>query len=64
MLAQMVTKFVGRFEILKGTRSVIRLDHACCAFSGDVIRRLCCEVQEGFLDDPDFAPHWYVNSLS
>lgn len=58
MLAAVVTKLLGRFEALKGKGAVIRLDHAFFAFSGDVIRRVCCDVQEDFLDDPNFAPEW------
>lgn len=40
VLAEVVEKFVGRMEALKGSNSVIRLDHA---FSGDVIGMICWE---------------------
>lgn len=57
-IAEVVGKLVGRFEALKGTRTVIRLDHAFTAFSGDIIGELCCENRKSFLDDPNFAPQW------
>lgn len=60
MLGDLAQKLVGRFEALKGSHAVVRLDHVFVAFSGDVIRRLCCEEQNDFLDDPNFASDWYV----
>lgn len=59
ILAEVVEKFAGRLEALKGTESVVRLDHACSAFSGDVIRQICWDDKAKFLDDPNFAPEWY-----
>lgn len=60
MLGQVVAKLAARFEALKGTNSVVRLDHAFSAFSGDVIGRICWDEQEEFLDDAEFAPEWYA----
>ena len=62
MLAEVVGKLERRFEALKGTGTVIRLDHAFHAFSGDVIFQICCEEQATFLEDPEFAPEWLVTS--
>ena len=59
ILAEVVEKFAGRLEALKGTESVVRLDHACLAFSGDVIGQICWDDKEKFLDDPNFAPEWH-----
>lgn len=59
MLAEVGGKFVARLNALKGTNSVIRLDHAFSAFSGDIIGRICWENNTEFLDDPHFAPEWY-----
>ena len=59
ILAEVVEKFAGRLESLKGTGTVIRFDHACSAFSGDVIGQICWNNKEQFLDDPNFAPEWY-----
>ena len=58
MLAEVVGKLAGRIEALKGTHSVIRLDHAFSAFSGDIIGRICWEGEKESLDDPNFAPEW------
>lgn len=60
MLADVVKKLEDRLQALKGTYKVIRLDHAFSAFSGDIIGSICWEKQEQFLDDPEFAPEWYV----
>ncbi|KAL8766268.1 MAG: hypothetical protein Q9194_006310 [Teloschistes cf. exilis] len=60
MLAEVVDKLAGRIEGLKGTPTVVRLDHVFSAFAGDVVGRICWEDKEEFLDDPDFAPEWYV----
>ena len=60
MIIQMVEKLVARLEAMKGSKSVVRLDHALTALTGDVIRQFCCEDGEYFLDDADFVPWWYV----
>lgn len=59
ILAEVVEKFAGRLEALEGTGSVVRLDHACSAFAGDVIGQICWDDREMFLDDPNFAPEWH-----
>ncbi|KAL8720262.1 MAG: hypothetical protein Q9225_002860 [Loekoesia sp. 1 TL-2023] len=58
MLAEVVEKLASRIEAFRGTHSVIRLDHAFSAFSGDIIGRICWEDKKEFLDDPAFAPEW------
>ena len=56
-VAQLCEKLIiGRFERLKGTGKVVRLDHAFTAFSGDVISRLCIDDPPNLVDDPEFAP--------
>ena len=60
----MADKFSHRLEEYKGTNSVIRLDHACSAFSGDVMRHMCFEDGERFLDDSNFAPEWLYATIS
>lgn len=63
MLADVALKLESRFRELEGKNKVIRLDHAFSAFSADIIRRICLdtgESEDGFLDDPDFAPDWYA----
>lgn len=60
MVAELCEKLIiGRFEGLKGTGKVVRLDHAFTAFSGDVISRLCIDDPPNFVDSPEFAPGWF-----
>ncbi|TVY39771.1 Cytochrome P450 monooxygenase [Lachnellula occidentalis] len=54
-----VRKLEKRFDAVKGTGTVVRLDYAFTAYTGDVIGKVCCEDREEFLEDPDFAPYWY-----
>jgi hypothetical protein len=61
MLGEVALKLESRLKDLAGTGTVIRLDHALSAFSGDVISRICLGKNntEEFLDDTNFAPYWY-----
>jgi hypothetical protein len=62
MFAKVALHLETRFRDLKGSNTIVRLDHAFAAFSGDIIGRICLEDGETggrFLDDPDFAPDWY-----
>lgn len=63
VLAKVVEKFAGRLEALKDTNSIIRFDHACYAFAGDVMGQICFEDGEKFLDDPNFAPEWLYEAI-
>jgi hypothetical protein len=65
VLGDVALKLESRLQELSGTRTVIRLDHALSAFSGDVISRICLgdKNTNEFLDDPDFAPYWQVITL-
>lgn len=58
-IVEEVKKMDHRLQSLKGSNRVIRLDHVFSAFAGDVIGKICCESPPNFIDDPDFAPHWY-----
>ena len=58
-IAEEVKKMERGLQSLQGSNRVIRLDHVFSAFSGDVIGKICCESPPNFIDDPDFAPHWY-----
>ncbi|RAK82730.1 cytochrome P450 [Aspergillus fijiensis CBS 313.89] len=62
MLAEVALKLEARLREYEGTHTVIRLDHAFSAFSGDIIGRICLDREDAgneFLDDPLFAPDWY-----
>ncbi|KAK6850707.1 cytochrome P450 [Apiospora arundinis] len=63
MLAECTFHLESRFRDLQGTQTITNLDHAFCAYSGDIIRRICLgddDTEGRFLDDPRFAPYWYV----
>ena len=60
LLAETIEKLDSRFAQAKGTGSVIRLDHAFFAMSGDVVGKLCWAEKEDFLDEPNFSPGWLV----
>jgi hypothetical protein len=60
MLGEFVKKLESRLNSLSGTRTVIRLDHAFFALSGDIMAKICFDSGKGYLDDEDFAPEWLV----
>lgn len=47
-----------RFRELKGSGTVIRLDHVFSSYAGDVIGKVCCETPTNFMKHPDFSPDW------
>ncbi|KAK8015085.1 cytochrome P450 [Apiospora arundinis] len=62
MLAECTFHLESRFRDLQGTQTITNLDHAFCAYSGDIIRRICLgddDTEGRFLDDPRFAPYCY-----
>jgi hypothetical protein len=60
MLAELTEKLNKRFDDVKGTGKVIRLDHALTSYSGDVIQRLCIDHPPNTLiEDGEFSPWWY-----
>ncbi|KAE8311594.1 cytochrome P450 [Aspergillus transmontanensis] len=62
VLVEMALKLESRLRQYEGKHTVITLDHAFSAFSGDTIRRVCFskdDVGDLFMDHPDFTPDWY-----
>ncbi|KAF2866147.1 cytochrome P450 [Massariosphaeria phaeospora] len=59
MVAGVANRLVKRFEAVKGTGQVMRLDHAFVALSGDVIGRICCDNHTDMVDEEDFGVDWY-----
>ncbi|EGE08994.1 trichodiene oxygenase [Trichophyton equinum CBS 127.97] len=62
MLAEVALKLESRIRALEGTNTVIRLDHAFSAFSGDIIGKICLDSgdeSKTFLSHPTFNPEWY-----
>lgn len=54
----------SKLQALKGTREVVRLDHAASAFTGDIMGHFACGEHPHFLDGPGFTPEWQVLSQS
>ncbi|KAL8745625.1 MAG: hypothetical protein Q9190_002256 [Brigantiaea leucoxantha] len=48
-----------RMDGLKGSKSVIRLDHVFSAFAGDVIGRICCETPPNMMNEASFGLQWH-----
>ncbi|KAK8137602.1 hypothetical protein PG984_003095 [Apiospora sp. TS-2023a] len=49
----------SRLDGLKGSKSVINLDHVFYAFTGDVIGGLCCDSPPSMMKKSDFGKDWY-----
>lgn len=45
---------------LQGTGSVIHMDHALAAITGDIIVQLSVGTAPGLTNDPEFSPEWWV----
>lgn len=56
-------KLADRFEALKGSGYVIRVNDAFSSFAGDVMSKVCCESSTDFLEEKNFSPQWYVHIL-
>ncbi|KAK4206663.1 putative cytochrome P450, putative EED11494.1 cytochrome P450 [Rhypophila decipiens] len=48
-----------RLESMKGSKTVIRLDHVFSAFAGDVIGKICCETPPSMMKNPEFGKEWH-----
>lgn len=61
---EMSLKLESRLRQYEGKHTVITLDHAFSAFSGDIIRRVCFNKDDFgdlFMDHPDFSPDWWLS---
>ena len=59
MVADVAVRFARRLESYRGTRQVIRLDHAYVALSADVVGNICFENTSSMIDAPSFGVEWY-----
>lgn len=48
-----------QFERLKGTGSIVHINHAFTALTGDIIGHVACGAHPGLVDDPHFSPGWH-----
>lgn len=51
-------KMDDRLVGLKGSGSIIEVDHMLCALTGDIIGQVSSGMEAGLLDDPEFTPAW------
>ena len=59
-LVYLIRILVSRFQELRGTGTVVRLDHVFAALAGDVIMGVCIEnPPEPYLLHPTFNPDWH-----
>ncbi|KAL9099760.1 MAG: hypothetical protein Q9163_004791, partial [Psora crenata] len=56
---QVADKLLARLQDLKGTGTKVNLINMFSAFSGDVIWQYAFAKSYLFVEQPDFAPHWY-----
>lgn len=60
-LEELVLTLMQRLLEVKGSGTVIRLDHALAALAGDVVSAICVENPDiQMLRHPDFNPDWFV----
>ena len=47
-----------RLEAMKGSKTIVRLDHIFSAFASDVIGKMCCEDPPNMMSRPEFGRDW------
>ena len=58
-IQSVMDKLVSRFQGLKGSSRNVNLLNVYACLTGDVIGQYAFAQTYGFLDDPDFSPHWH-----
>lgn len=58
-IQSVIGKLLRRFEGLKGSGKHVNLLDVYACLTGDVIGQYAFAQTYGFLDDPDFSPHWH-----
>lgn len=58
-IQSVLDKLVSRFEGLQGSGRNVNLVDVYACLTGDVIGQYAFAQTYGFLDDPDFSPHWH-----
>jgi cytochrome P450 len=59
-IADKIRALDERLQAVAGTDTVIHIDHAFTALTGDIIGHVACGMTPGLLDDAEFSPKWYV----
>lgn len=60
MVAEEIKLLDDRLTALKGTGTVVNLEHAYAAITGDIIGQICSEKHVSLVQGEDFSPQWYV----
>jgi cytochrome P450 len=58
LIQECAEKLGNRFSSLMGTGRIVRIDHAMEAYTADIVRRICIDEPQDFLDDENFFPEW------
>ena len=59
IVQSVVDQLVARLRALRGTGSNVNMIDAFSCFTTDVISQYAFARPFGFLNDPDFSPHWH-----
>lgn len=51
----------SRLQALEGTKTVVHIDHAFTALTGDIIAHTACGTHPGLIEDVEFSPNWQVS---
>jgi cytochrome P450 len=63
-ITEKVCALDARLQALAGSDTVVHIDHAFTALTGDIIGLVACGTSPGLLDDVDFSPSWYGSAFS
>ncbi|KAL3483008.1 cytochrome P450 [Aspergillus germanicus] len=58
-ITEKVRALDARLQALAGSDTVVHIDHAFTALTGDIIGHVACGTSPGLLDDVDFSPSWH-----
>jgi len=61
MVAEEIKLLDDRLMELRGTGTVVNLEHAYAAITGDIIGQICSEKHVSLVQGEDFSPQWYVS---
>lgn len=59
-----VDRMSSRFRALRGSSTVVNLLDVYSSLAGDVIGQYAFAKSYGFMETPDFAPHWHTTMLN
>jgi len=63
MVAEEIKLLDDRLMELGGTGTVVNLEHAYAAITGDIIGQICSETHVSLVQEENFSPQWYVSCM-